>query len=421
MEGITMKKLFALSCLTALLLAGCAESSRESEGKAGEVMTYAAVTTAAAETTAAATTAAASEPATEAPHVPMTELIAEGAGDFISGIYPVVLGDADKPYVTANVFDTEQDSDSNATGYLLVDALYSCSEGGAELVTKGRLHVIGEHEGTFFYTGYHAGEYGFIRFGNAEPLDIPRSGKLDMPLCVGDSVYMRYDGYTGTDVYRIDYLGAAEKLCTLPEINKLTDWCTEGDRIYFSSYDWELPKSTAYKYGWYDMATGECKTFPDGGVGEICGEYMYYSEEFADSRGVEHGIFRVPKNGGEPEYICDGEYLLGIFGGDVLYTAGHTYSDLSYALQSTDKLGRIYRIGHGSDGVFFDADEYYGAGKNFVLTSTQVLDGRLFVRLTDSDMGVHILELDTDGNVINTVFEYEPSTEVKSTNRVPKV
>lgn len=411
-----MKKAIALSCIAALLLAGCqknepAESAAEpSEVATTETAVTAEVTTAVTTLTTTTTTAAATKTTTTtttpAPLVPMLDIVAEGAGDYSSNFLPVIAGDISSPYFTTG-FYIEVDKPEGIR-HEWGDMIKSGSGSSVRVVEGSKdLFVLGEHNGTLFcWESYHYS--GFLRDGIYQRIDINGSGILGTPRCIGDKAYVIHDGTKGTDVYCIDFDGSYEKLCVIPDAHSIQDYRIHDGRIYYESFDYELAKKFRYKYGWYDLNTGESQFFLDGGVGQICGDYMYYTEDYVRLREKEIGIYRVPLNSGEPEYICDGGYFCGIYGGDVLYKSYVTSIELpsnSEYESARAERGRLYRIGHGKNELFFDANAYYGTDSS-IISSVQIKDGRLFLKISDFRVRESIIELDGDGNVINTIYEY---------------
>lgn len=412
-----MKKTIALSCIAALLLVGCQNKEpSESVVESSEVTTTETVVTAEAATvaatssaTTAATTTTVATPTTTttipAPLVPMPDIVAEGAGDYSSNFLPVIAGDISCPYFNTG-FYKEVDKPEGIR-HEWVDMIKSGSGSSVRDVEGSKdLSVLGEHNGTLFcWESYHYS--GFLRDGSYQRIDIHGSGTLEIPKYIGDKAYVIHDGDRGTDVYRIDFDGSYEKLCVIPDVHDIQDYCIHDGRIYYDSFNYDLAKKFRYKYGWYDLNTGESQFFLEGGVGQVCGDYMYYTEDNALLREKEIGIYRVPLNGGEPEYICDGGFFCGIYGGDVLYKSYITSIELpSYSESAKAERGRLYRIGHGKNELFFDANAYYGTDSGSIISSVQIKDGRLFLKISDFRVRERIVELDGDGNVINTLYEY---------------
>ena len=402
------RRITALICAS-MLLTGCAGTVPESASTAQSTETAEPVTSSTAQTTEAVTTAAVTTaPAettttTTAPSIktPMVNISADGAGDFASS-RSLMFGDSGE--VFANVGIYEELVTDEGVRFRETNCIFRFKESGAELLeSDGSPHFLGEHDGTVFCYAYRGENiiYGFLRDGTFEQLKTDGSGHLEEPLCADGRAYLLHDGDKGTDVFRISFDGSCEKLCMMPDVHSVQDWLISDGRIYFDTYDPDLAKKFAYKYGWYDLDTGECQTFLEGGVGEICGGYMYYSEKYCFFRERENGIYRVPKDGGDPEYICGGENFCGIYRGDVLYTAWDNASS------EYSELGIIYRIGHGRDSVFFDANEYFGAGSGYTIKNVLIKDGRVFADIGSHHADRYILELDENGDVINTLFEYE--------------
>ena len=199
------------------------------------------------------------------------------------------------------------------------------------------------------------------------------------------------DSLDSLSFYRFDYDGGSmERIAEL-----------EAQKLYsFAVYDGRLICETEnsqgeHEVGVIDLETGGYTALSDGGVGFVCGGYMYYSDKRNNiSFAHTNNIYRMSLDDYSVEKLCEGGELMAIHDGYLIYCV-HDENDGSDVLR---------RLGNGEDVQFFDPNELLGDGYYYSVDTVQSEGGHLYVELSSGPYYKNIMEIDTNGNFIKQIY-----------------
>ncbi len=222
---------------------------------------------------------------------------------------------------------------------------------------------------------------------------LTEEGKPLNDMCFAeDYIYAAAQGdLDSLSFYRFDYDGGSMERIAELEAHKLYSFVVHGEQLIceIENSQWE------HEVGVIDLETGGYTALPDGGVGFVCGGYMYYSDKrnnisFADT----NNIYRMSLDDCSVEKICEGGELMAIHDDYLIYCV-HDENDGSDVLR---------RLGNGEDVQFFDPNELLGDGYYYSVDTVQSEGGHLYVELSSGPYYKNIMEIDTNGNFIKQIY-----------------
>ncbi|MCM1007200.1 MAG: DUF5050 domain-containing protein [Ruminococcus flavefaciens] len=237
---------------------------------------------------------------------------------------------------------------------------------------------------TFYGTKWSLDGISFCKCENNAVSDIfayPQS-YIHKSYFTGDYIYYVVSDDKTAEICRADYNGGnPETVLTLDEADYALDFLVYDNKIYYDA-------KKHHKLGIYDIETGVNTDIPQGGVGRIYNDYMYYINN-------DHDLWRMKLSDYSVEPICEKVFNYDFIGNDIVYSP---YGE-------NERDGDLFILENGVSRKIFSAQEFFGNDYYYMIDKLQYKDEHIFVEISSGPFYSYIAELDTDGNLVKTYYE----------------
>lgn len=164
----------------------------------------------------------------------------------------------------------------------------------------------------------------------------------------------------------------------------------EGAReyiIYDNKIWYDFNKGQGISY--YDLTTGETKSFDKGKIGIINNGYMYYTYYEEPDK-----LLRFNLSSHEYEIVCETKDNKRLFAFD--------FHKEDYVLYSSDSC--LYKMNDDENTLIFSAENFF-ENEGYEIRNIQCQDNHIYILIGSGAFYQCIMEIDIDGNVIEIIHE----------------